>query len=65
MEIQKERVEGDWVLHEILWTVQGAGSGVPSEVTVITATRVEGKMIGEILYLWEWADALKAAGLKG
>ena len=32
MEITREKAEGDWVVHEILWTVQGAGSGVSSQV---------------------------------
>ena len=64
MEIQKERDGGDWVVLEILWTVQGAGSGVTSEVTVFAAARVEGTLIGEILYFWDWDDALKAVGLE-
>jgi ketosteroid isomerase-like protein len=63
MEIAREKAEGDWVVHEILWTVQGAGSGVSSQVTVIAATRVERERIAEILYFWEWRDALKAVGL--
>src|SRR6476469_9620296 len=64
MEIQKERDGGDWVVLEILWTVQGAGSGVTSEVTVFAAARVEarveGPLIGEILYFWDWDDAARA-----
>ena len=64
MEVQKERVGGDWVVHEILWTVQGSGSGAPTQVTVIAAARVAGRLIGEILYFWDWDDALKAAGME-
>jgi hypothetical protein len=64
MEIQKERARGDWVILEILWTVQGARSGAPTQVTVIAAARVAGTLIGEILYFWDWNDALKAAGLE-
>lgn len=63
MEIAREKAEGNWVVHEILWTVQGAGSGVSSQVTVIAAARVERERIAEILYFWEWRDALNAAGL--
>ena len=63
MEITREKAEGDWVVHEILWTVRGAGSGVSSQVTVIAAFRVERERIAEILYFWEWRDALKAVGL--
>ena len=65
MEIQREKADDNWVVHEILWTVQGAASGVSSEATVIAAARVEGALIDEILYFWEWGDALKAAGLAG
>jgi ketosteroid isomerase-like protein len=64
MEIQKERAGGDWVVLEILWTVEGAGSGTPTQVTVIAAARVAGMLIGEILYFWDWNDALEAAGLE-
>jgi hypothetical protein len=53
----------DGVVHEILWSVQGAGSGVSSQVTVIAAARVERERIAEILYFWEWRDALNAVGL--
>jgi ketosteroid isomerase-like protein len=63
MEIAREKAERDWVVHEILWTVRGARSGVSSQVTVIAAFRVERERIAEILYFWEWRDALKAVGL--
>jgi ketosteroid isomerase-like protein len=64
MEIQKERAGGDWVVLEILWTVEGKGSGASTQITVIAAARVAGALSGEILYFWDWNDALKAAGLK-
>jgi ketosteroid isomerase-like protein len=64
MEVQKERAERDWVVIEILWTVQGAGSGVPGQVTVIAACRVADRQIDELRYFWEWDDALQAAGMR-
>ena len=63
MEVRRERAERDRVVIEILWNVKGAGSGVPGEVTVFAACRVEGQLIAELLYFWEWNDALEAAGL--
>ena len=65
MEVQKERAERDWVVVELLWTVEGAGSGTPGEVTIYAACRVEGQLIAELLYFWEWDDALRAVGLSG
>ena len=64
MDVQKERAERDWVVLEILWTVRGAGSGTPGQVTVIAACRVEGSQICELLYFWDWNEALEAAGLR-
>jgi hypothetical protein len=63
MEVQKERAERDWVVVELLWTVEGAGSGTPGEVTIYAACRVEGQLIAELLYFWEWDDALEAVRL--
>ena len=63
MEVLKERVERDWVVIEILWTVKGARSGTPGQVRVFAACRVEGSLIRELLYFWEWTDALEAVGL--
>jgi ketosteroid isomerase-like protein len=64
MEVRDEMADCDWVVVEILWSVEGAGSGVPGQVTVIAACRVEGPRIAELRYFWEWDDALEAAGLR-
>ena len=63
MKVQKEWAERDWVVVELLWAVEGAGSGTPSEVTIFAACRVERQLIEELHYFWEWGDALEAPGL--
>jgi ketosteroid isomerase-like protein len=64
MEVQRERAERDWVVFEVLWTVQAAQSGLDSELTVSAACRVEGPRIAELLFFWKWDEALEAAGLR-
>jgi ketosteroid isomerase-like protein len=54
----------DWVIAELRWEAAGAGSGVPTKMTVVGAYRVEAGRIAEARFYWSWADALEAAGLR-
>jgi ketosteroid isomerase-like protein len=60
------RIEGhgDWVIAELLWEAAGAGSGVPTKMTIVGAYRVEARRIAEARFFWNWDEALTAAGLR-
>ncbi|HEY1274238.1 MAG TPA: nuclear transport factor 2 family protein [Thermoleophilaceae bacterium] len=61
LDVLRERGERDWVVCELLWSVEGAGSGLPGQVSVFAACRVEGSQIAEFRYFWDWDDAIAAA----
>jgi ketosteroid isomerase-like protein len=53
----------NWVVVELRWEASGAGSGVPTEMTVIGAYRIDAGRIAEARFFWDWDEALEAAGL--
>jgi len=55
---------GDWVIVELLWAASGAGSGVPTQMTVVGAYRIESRKIREAHFFWDRDQALEAAGLE-
>jgi len=59
------RIEGrgHWVIAELLWEASGAGSGVPTQMTLVGAYRIESGSITEARFFWDWDHALEAAGL--
>jgi ketosteroid isomerase-like protein len=54
----------DQVVVQINWRVEGATSGVPTELTVFVAIRLEGQRISTYRTYWDRAEALAAAGLQ-
>jgi ketosteroid isomerase-like protein len=54
---------GDWVIAELVWEAAGAGSGVPTQMSLVGAYRVEAGRIAEARFFWDRDKALEAAGL--
>jgi ketosteroid isomerase-like protein len=54
---------GDWVVVEIQWVASGAGSGVPTQMTIFGAYRTDAGRITEVRFFWDWDEALAAARL--
>ncbi len=64
MEVDEEKTGDDWVVLKQVWGAQGAGSGVPLQMTLFGAYRLESGKIAEARFFWERADALEAVGLR-
>jgi ketosteroid isomerase-like protein len=54
----------DWVVVEFLWEARGAGSGVPIQMSLTGAWRIDAGKIVELRFFWDWDKALDAAGLR-
>jgi ketosteroid isomerase-like protein len=65
MTIAREATERDWVVAELRWKTRGASSGVPLEVKITGAYRLEDKHIAEARFHWQFDDALEDAGISG
>ena len=63
LEIERELVDRAWVLVELRWRTQGAGSGMSLDTTVSAAYRVEDGLIAEARFFWTWEEALEDLGL--
>jgi ketosteroid isomerase-like protein len=55
----------DWVVMEFRWDAMGAGSGVPIQMSLTGAWRIDGGEIVELRFFRDWDKALEAAGLGG
>jgi ketosteroid isomerase-like protein len=55
--------QGDRLVARIEWSVEGATSGLPTEMTVFAAIRLEGRRIASYVSFWDRSEALAAAGL--
>jgi ketosteroid isomerase-like protein len=62
--VQKSAAEGDWVVIEWQWQSRGVTSGVPVQMTISAAYRIEGEKVAEVQWFWAWPEALEAAGLR-
>jgi ketosteroid isomerase-like protein len=63
MTIENVAGAGDWTLAELHWVGRGAASGVPLDMSLVGAYRVEGGMIAEAHFHWTWEDALADLGI--
>lgn len=54
----------DRLVAQIDWSVEGATSGLPTELTVFVAIRLAGRLISSYSAFWGRAEALEAAGLQ-
>jgi ketosteroid isomerase-like protein len=54
----------DWVIAEFLWDARGAGSGVPIQMRLTGAWRIDAGKIVELRFFWDWDKALDATGLR-
>jgi ketosteroid isomerase-like protein len=64
LRIESELSEGDWVVLRLVWSTQGRASGVPVEMTVVAAYRLEDRKIAEARFFWDLDGALAAVGLR-
>ena len=60
LRIDSERSDGDWVVIEVVWSTEGRASGVPVEMTVVAAYRLEDRKIAEARFFWDLDGALEA-----
>jgi ketosteroid isomerase-like protein len=60
------RIEGhgELVIATLRWEASGAGSGVPTEMTLVGTYRIDAGRIAEARFFWDWDKALEAAGLE-
>ena len=63
LEIRREAADRDWVVAELYWQTEGAGSGMSVATTVVGAYQVHDAKIVEARFFWDWEDALAAVGL--
>lgn len=60
--LESERSHGEWVVAELVWSTQGRARGVPVEMTVVAAYRLEDRKIAEARFFWDLDGALEAVG---
>jgi ketosteroid isomerase-like protein len=54
----------EWVVMEFRWDATGTGSGVPIQMELTGAWRIDAGKIVELRFFWDWNRALEAAGLQ-
>jgi ketosteroid isomerase-like protein len=57
--------EEDRLVVQIDWSVEGATSGLPTQLTVFVAIQLDGQRISGYRAYWDRAEALEAAELSG